>query len=837
MALSHCLYQAKPASRTMKIAAFLIAGFVLLGRASGTQLKDELGYPLHDAAIAAGYAIGSNRMTLDTVRPVLECLDEDGKDRVEAFEAAIPDIIDKATRKASTDVGRIVEYGDQAFTAGDNYLLEQRAVTVACVVDRPPIVERPTAAYAGHLLVDITSSTDDFVPSDPDPTAYNVTMIIEADVMELERVGMLYMPKRYCLDLEDENAVGVGPGGESYIPIKAQVSLQRLIQVGTRTVLSRSTMNRIGWVDTQDGGANSEVVRRAYAQPKAELVALLDSPTADCEELRENLPLFVECYKGVARETFLEANGFAADDSALDNAFIQLGLMLGDLTDEWYETKYALLGAKDPSSFATPDLAREAEAIRKRIRGQIPVAPFTFERNVASEDKNSPFQSVTLVNPFKTQGELDSLFDDALEDSSSDLAQCVDESGATTAQLSVATGMVGSLTRRSNEGFGTPRDSPRAWSGYGAVSLVDNSVDVFLGLPDDPLLDQTVSWKPASPNGFELAEGNLTNRIAGRTAKWLLVTPWAQSEDLQNILEAQRGSNVYSEVATGAVDIENPCGQTATQGDLVLFALAMILAAFGAVESVTAHVRRMLLWWSKDSFKYGFRSYRRATAEPRTLPVSETQDYGEDSLALRGCVAIWGVLAFCGLYVPIIIQIIREKEIADFETNQVGMEVNYVDAVININSAGAKSAMVTFVHSTSRCEDNYFWVLVWMLVAGATLGVCMNAHAFIQAIPCFILLPRGDAASAQFDEDDDISDGSMKDALVSESSEADERNSKSVDQDVTDWAEDESEDATPPRLPPEESMANFTQATGTSNETGDPPGDVQRGGSIIRSSV
>jgi len=818
----------------MKIVAgptlLLLAWRPCRGQDNMASPRDSGGYYVwHDAAIAAGFAIGANRLTLETLRPALECLAAAPEDEVvqgetdpnEAFAAVLPGMIDRATATATTDVGHVVEYGNQAFTVGENYVVEQRSVTVTCFLDRPLNVDRPSAAYAGHLLVDILAGSGDLIPSDPDPRAYNVTMVVQADVMELETTGLLYRPRRYCLDFPEENYPGVveTTGGDSFIPISATVSIPRIIQVGTRSAVARSTVNRIGWFDTQAGESNNEVVRRAYAQPKAELVALLDAPVEDCN--RDDPYLFAECLKASARDTFQQVNGFDADENALETSFLQLGSMFFDL-EAWREMKYALVGAEDPS---LPFL----ESIREQVRSTPPVALFTFAKSVASADKNSRL-SATLVNPFRTQSELDMLFDDdVLRARSADLAQCVlAKEGTTTAQLSVATELMDALTRRTNEWTETsPRDRPLDWSAYGFLS--DNFEEV-LGLPDDPLLDQTVAWKPVSSqsgNYYELEPGNLTQRIAGRTAEWILVTQWQESSELQNVLQAQRDSGIYSEVATGAVDIENPCGQTATQADLVLFALAMILVAFGAVESVATHVRRTLLWFTKDCHMYRCRSTR--SAEPKPLPVSDTQDKTQDSYMVRGCVMSWAFLAFVALYVPIVIQIIREKEIADYKTSQVGMEVQYMDSGAAINGAGAKSALVTLVHSTSHCEENYFWVLVWMLVAGASLGLCINTPHLVRAIPCCTRLPYGDNTTSNGEPQ-----GSKYDALNSSMNILDGKSNQPKDDeedkmealkqdDAFNWVESHGSVETSPGPV---SLTDSTQAI-SSNESSDPPGNVR----------
>ena len=164
-----------------------------------TNINNVKGYPVLEAFLASGFL--HDRLSLEEMVSVYKCTGSEDEFQ-EYVSDVIPKIIDNAIDNADRNRGRILEYAEEKFVIGDNYVVKLKGVALPCIVTRPFQFEGGrdgAATYAAHMVASTIDLTDN-----ADPLAYNVSLIINADVVELGDAGLLYVPKDYCLDVGEQ---------------------------------------------------------------------------------------------------------------------------------------------------------------------------------------------------------------------------------------------------------------------------------------------------------------------------------------------------------------------------------------------------------------------------------------------------------------------------------------------------------------------------------------------------------------------------------------------------------------------------------------------------------
>jgi len=405
----------------MKVLATLVRvvlAIFLPGFVRALQLKDAFGYPLHDAMIAAGALVESRRLSLFGMKQVIGALHSEKV--AEDFATLIPEILDQALTKSDIDAGRIIEYADErSLSVGENYVLDIRSATPSCVLSEPEtgltFTEGfpPGAAYASHILAH-SPKGGNYLDS-IDPRAYNRSMLLEADVMELPDEGFMFVPKRFCLDLRDVQNGGVAggfgtTGPANSLPSRSRVENVRPFAVGTSTRQVRATANQVGWIDIQRNAGESEIVERSFEQPKAELKSFIDvwndGDNELCPSIPEGTQEFVEC---LARAALISGTpSFEASFTAVLSYF-NMRFAFRDWSEAMFGSELttdAFDASILPFDFDLQDLQDVS----------LNIAPLLLDRSVASRFKNSPLLSGLQVNPFWNTSELRSLIESDGED-------------------------------------------------------------------------------------------------------------------------------------------------------------------------------------------------------------------------------------------------------------------------------------------------------------------------------------------------------------------------------------------------------------------------------------
>jgi hypothetical protein len=188
---------------------------------------------IHDAMVASiDITLVEPSVTLSNMIEAASCAAT--AEEATRFEELLPQIVLRAQERFDSNKGRIIELTDEAFHISENYEGHLKGVTFACVIASSMNLDGGVgpAAYAGHIL----ASTLDGSPARKEPDIYNLTFLLEADVMELEALSMVYIPKRYCFDFDDEMDVGIMAGGKFNEPLSSRVSLNpKTVTVGGRT--------------------------------------------------------------------------------------------------------------------------------------------------------------------------------------------------------------------------------------------------------------------------------------------------------------------------------------------------------------------------------------------------------------------------------------------------------------------------------------------------------------------------------------------------------------------------------------------------------------------------
>jgi hypothetical protein len=210
----------------------IIAGFYLSGKDSGSDVVTSADdWYMHDALVAS-MTLGEPDATLADMIEAASCVATE--EEAKRFEDLLPQIVRRAQERFETNKGRIVESTDEAFYISENYEGRLKGVTFACIISYGNNFDKGVgpAAYAGHIL----AATLDAMPFRKEPDAYNISFLLEADVMEFETISMAYVPRRYCFDFDDEIDEGIAAGSKFSTALPSRVTLDpKIITVGGRT--------------------------------------------------------------------------------------------------------------------------------------------------------------------------------------------------------------------------------------------------------------------------------------------------------------------------------------------------------------------------------------------------------------------------------------------------------------------------------------------------------------------------------------------------------------------------------------------------------------------------
>lgn len=87
-------------------------------------------------------------------------------------------------------------------------------------------------------------------------------------------------------------------------------------------------------------------------------------------------------------------------------------------------------------------------------------------------------------------------------------------------------------------------------------------------------------------------------------------------------------------------------------------------------------------------------------------------------------------------------QIVDEFQVANFETSEVGFEVNYAEPIRDLAFQRLSGVFVTLVYAETRCETARPWLLLSLFLGFLALGLIMNA-------PFFFFVPSHGAAESR----------------------------------------------------------------------------------------
>jgi len=348
--------------------------------------------------IAAGTQVESRRLSLFEMKQIISVLHD--KQAAKDFEALMPEILDMAMKKSDIDAGRVTEYADEtSLEVGENYVLDIKSVTLSCVVSEASSLYLGGTAYASHVLA--YSPKKGIIFDSVDPRAYSRSVLLEADVMELPVESFMFVPKRYCLDLQDVANAGVAGGGDNSVANKGRAENVRSFTAGTTTRQVRATANQVGWINTGRYAEESESVERAFKQPKAELNAFIDIWEAgDNSELCLDVPQgtreYVDCLAELVSTYLMNDTGFAGTPNlvAAQTAILSYFNMRYEFR-QWNETKFGGLEATDNSD-AAEVLPFDLQDIQDY---SFDLVPLLFDQSIASTLKNSPIKPGLQVNP------------------------------------------------------------------------------------------------------------------------------------------------------------------------------------------------------------------------------------------------------------------------------------------------------------------------------------------------------------------------------------------------------------------------------------------------------
>jgi len=307
-----------------------------------TAAKSGLSFPVLDALVAGGALMGAP-VDISQAEALLDCA-MTHEETLYHFHEAIPKALDLVLNdplKVVNDGGRIVQYTDTSYKVAENYEVTIRGTTLSCFVVDPADTDYLTtfnatistmvggAAYASDMvLTELAQKTG----SDADYRDYNISILVEADVIELPIVGLLVLPRRYCLDLERtagsaHNGISGGPQTYSFLET---ITRTESVTVETSTldipiVRNRNRMVKLDMVADENIGnffptyhtidELAAWMKHAYrdSNPKAEMLALFEAIRSGY-----NLSFMIPCHQLIAYGIESE-DGSISEDSCFQS--------------------------------------------------------------------------------------------------------------------------------------------------------------------------------------------------------------------------------------------------------------------------------------------------------------------------------------------------------------------------------------------------------------------------------------------------------------------------------------------------------------------------------------
>lgn len=281
-----------------------------------------------DAMVAALFQAGS--FTLDEMLLVNQCINTDDivepekvnkttSEENEKFRAQIPELLEKILASADKDAGRIQEYTKEDIDLGENYRATLSAATVACfAVGSTSDVASGygPAAYAAQIVT--LPDVDSLFVNSADPRAFNLTMFVEAEVMDLPISATAFVPKKYCLDFENDFTFGIRLGADDQVGTPSTYRRDISFSLGNNPVSISTVFQRLAFLDPDSedvGEVFGDDIFAAYRNPKSEMIGFYDALIAG------NCATGSECAAQACE--FAEARGLVCDDSATTTAVVQ----------------------------------------------------------------------------------------------------------------------------------------------------------------------------------------------------------------------------------------------------------------------------------------------------------------------------------------------------------------------------------------------------------------------------------------------------------------------------------------------------------------------------------
>lgn len=237
---------------------------------------------------------------------------------------------------------------------------------------------------------------------------------------------------------------------------------------------------------------------------------------------------------------------------------------------------------------------------------------------------------------------------------------------------------------------------------------------------NEEYLKQQVKW---DENG-NLQPGNLTQRRMGLTAKWYMATDFNEGDALHDLLltHSESSQDVYSRSASAAVEMDNKCGEAATDTDIFVLILGMAATFCGAVNAFMLSIHMMLNWIFVKLHPHHRGERNAVSGCGRILPTYE--------LGLT----ILGAAVFFSLYTPFILQVITEFEIYNFKTTGVDMAAENSDVLSMFHGS---ASLVTLVYTETQCLESRPFLLALILANGFLIGVLVNLpHVHMTFVVC-----------------------------------------------------------------------------------------------------
>jgi len=141
-------------------------------------------------------------------------------------------ILSQHKAKFDTDRGRVLESTTQTFSVGENYQTTLRGATLSCFITYD-VDDSTAGAYASQVVGSPVGPADGIHPLDRD---LNLTMFLDADVVELPSTGAYFVPRQRCFDLnlQDEGMTAFGSLQDT-IPVWTTERYERPVSLGSRT--------------------------------------------------------------------------------------------------------------------------------------------------------------------------------------------------------------------------------------------------------------------------------------------------------------------------------------------------------------------------------------------------------------------------------------------------------------------------------------------------------------------------------------------------------------------------------------------------------------------------